>query len=314
VDEVVVLADGAVPGALPANCRFRSFRAGTRFGRGVRFASALTRELARGRPVAVVAHMCPIYAVLAAPLARPRRVPVLLWYTHPTASRVLRAAERASTRVLSVDARSFPFPSAKLVAIGHGIDVDAFPCRDDPGGGERLRVLALGRYSAVKGYDRLLQAARLVADDGLDVEVEIHGAVSNAAERAQRDELERLAAGAGGRVTIGEAVPPAEVRRLLARADVLVSPTRAGSADKAVLEAAASCVPVLAASPAFHGLLPPELHFGADDPAELARRLAELWRLGPEGRRKLGAGLRDAVVRGHSADSWARQVLEVAAS
>src|ERR671930_2795705 len=91
VDEVAVLAGGAVPGALPPNCRVRSFAAPTKVGRGLKFEAALAEEL-RARPVAVVAHMCPIYAVLAAPLARALGVPVLLWFTHWRASRIPRAA------------------------------------------------------------------------------------------------------------------------------------------------------------------------------------------------------------------------------
>ncbi|HXG76905.1 MAG TPA: hypothetical protein VNJ53_10075, partial [Gaiellaceae bacterium] len=39
VDEVVVLADGVDPAALPANARARSFHAGARSARGARFAS-----------------------------------------------------------------------------------------------------------------------------------------------------------------------------------------------------------------------------------------------------------------------------------
>ena len=129
VDELVVLADSAVEGALPDNCRVRLFRSGHRVGRGLRFESALSRELARRpRPGAVLAHMCPIYAVLAAPLARPLRVPVLLWFTHWRRSRLLSTAERLSTLVLSVDQRTFPLDSNKVVAIGHGIDVTDLPC------------------------------------------------------------------------------------------------------------------------------------------------------------------------------------------
>ncbi|MGL6280353.1 MAG: hypothetical protein ACRC50_12465, partial [Gaiella sp.] len=95
VDEVVVLADAAVPGVLPGNCVVHPFRASTRPGRGARFGTALARALAgTPRPIAVVAHMCPIYAVLAAPVARPLGVPVLLWFTHWRASRLLRLAER----------------------------------------------------------------------------------------------------------------------------------------------------------------------------------------------------------------------------
>src|SRR5919108_6365932 len=93
VDEVAVLTDSAAEGVLPSNCRIRTFRALGRAGRGARFEAALVRELPRLRGGAVVAHMCPIYAVLAAPLVRPLRIPLVLWFTHWRAGRLLRAAE-----------------------------------------------------------------------------------------------------------------------------------------------------------------------------------------------------------------------------
>ena len=62
VDEVVVLADTVVPEALPENCRARSFAASSQAGRGARLLAALAPELTR-RPVAVVAHMAPVYAL-----------------------------------------------------------------------------------------------------------------------------------------------------------------------------------------------------------------------------------------------------------
>ena len=80
VDEVVVLADRVVEGALPDNCRVHSFAASSQAGRGAKLVAALAPEVAT-RPVAILAHMAPIYAVLAAPLARPLRVPLLLWFT-----------------------------------------------------------------------------------------------------------------------------------------------------------------------------------------------------------------------------------------
>jgi hypothetical protein len=164
VDEVVVLADGAVPGVLPANARARTFRARRKAGRGLRFETALARELRGLRGGAVVAHMCPIYAVLAAPLVRPLRVPLVLWFTHWRASRLLQAAERASSAVTSVDERSFPLPSRKLRAIGHGIDLAEFPCAR-PREGEGMRLLALGRYSTAKGLDVVLAAVNLAGPD-----------------------------------------------------------------------------------------------------------------------------------------------------
>ena len=189
VDEVVVLADRTLPGVLPENCRSRSFAARSRVGRGLRFEEALVAELAhRPKPAAVVAHMCPIYAVLAAPLARPVGTRVLLWYTHWRASRLLEAAERLSNVVLTVDRRTFPLASPKVRPIGHGIDLGEFPCTERAHPSD-LRAVALGRYSAAKGLETVLRAVRLALDDGLDLRLEVHGPALTAEEREHRAEL-----------------------------------------------------------------------------------------------------------------------------
>jgi glycosyltransferase involved in cell wall biosynthesis len=316
-DEVVVLADRALPDVLPANCRVRSFGARTRIGRGLRFASALSAELARKpKPAAVVAHMCPIYAVLAAPLARPLGVRVLLWYTHWSVSRTLRAAGRVSQVVLTVDRRTFPLRSPKVRAIGHGIDLDEFACSRDGGEHAGLRAVALGRYSRAKGLEVVLRALRLALDDGLDARLEVHGPALNPAERAHRVELERLVEelDLGRRVKLGHAVLRAEVPDVFARADVLVNNMRAGATDKVVYEACASCVPVIASNPAFDTLLDDELRFDREDARGLADRMLALGRRSPEERHRLGEALRRQVAASHSVGSWADAVLEAAAS
>jgi len=312
VDEVVVLADGAVEGVLPPNCRVRTFAARAKALRGARFETALARELPGLRGGAVVAHMCPIYAVLAAPLARPLGVPLVLWFTHWRASRLLRAAERASTVVTSVDARSFPLDSRKVRGIGHGIDLSEFEC-SPPRGGTGLRLLALGRYSPAKGLDVILRA---LAQTGPDVELSVHGPTLSAEESAQRATLEALVAdlGLGGRVDLGAPVPRSGVAALLAEHDVLVNNMRAGAPDKVVFEAAAACRPVLASNPVFDSFLDPEQRFARDDPRELADRIRVVQALGAEERAELGRRLRERVEAGHSVESWARGILEAAGS
>ncbi|HSJ94041.1 MAG TPA: glycosyltransferase family 4 protein [Gaiellaceae bacterium] len=311
VDEVVVLADGAVPGALPANCRVRTFRARTRAARGFRFAVALARELRGLRGGAVVAHMCPIYAVLAAPLVRPIGVPLVLWFTHWRPSRLLRAAERASTAVASVDSRSFPLDSTKVHAIGHGIDLTELPCAPPPGDAAGVRLLALGRYSPAKGLDVVLRA---VAAVGEGARLDVHGPTLSDEEKRHRAELERLAAELPleGRVTLGDAVPRADVPGLLATHDALVNNMRAGAPDKVVYEAAASCVPVLASNPVFDALLDSAQRFARDDPGELADAIRGLAAMSAAERSALGGRLRERVAEGHSVQSWARGILEAA--
>jgi len=297
VDELVVLAQSGTAAELPAGVDLHTFDAASRVRRGMTFERALARALPAD---AVVAHMVPLYVVLAAPLVRPRRIPLVLWFTHWKPSALLRVAERLSTAVVSVDRRSFPLESAKVRAIGHGIDVSEFPCvpwRD----ARPFRAVVLGRYTPAKGLRTIFEAARMV--DGLALEV--HGAALSELERRHRRDLD------GFGVELGEAVPRAEVPELFARADVLVNNMRAGAPDKVVYEAAASCLPVLASNPVFDELfgdLP--LTFSRDDPAALAERLRWLASLPVAERAQIGRTLRERVVARHSVESWADGVME----
>lgn len=316
VDRVAVLADGAAPGVLPPNCRVRTFGAGSRTVRGLRFAAALAAELrtARREPMAVLAHMCPIYAVLAAPMARPLKVPVLLWFTHWRTSTLLREAERLSTAVLSVDRRSFPLPSAKLVVTGHAIDLDEFACADPRAGDGVFRALSLGRTSPAKGYETLLAAARRALDVGLPLRVSIHGPSLTREEQEHRRLLERRIEelNLGTEVELGPPVSRAQVSKLLGGCDVLVNAMRAGAPDKVVYEACASCVRPLASNPVFDGLLPQTLRFEEGNSADLALRLLELSRQDPDERTALGRTLRERIEREHSVGRWAEAVLAAA--
>ena len=315
VDEVVVLTDGAVPGVLPANCRVHEFGAGSQAGRGARFTVALARELLqRPRPVAVVAHMCPIYVVLAAPLVRPLGVPLLLWYTHWHASSLLRVAERLVTDVVSVDVRSFPLPSPKVTPIGHGIEVAEFPCPERPVPGPVQRVLQLGRTSSAKGITEVVRGIAEARRRGLDARLLFHGPSLTPAEQAYRGEVAALVAelGLDDNVTIGGPVPRSEVPALLAATDVFVNNMHAGSPDKAVFEAAASGVPVIASNPVFDSLLEPQWLFGREDAGSLADRLQAVVALTRDERAATGLRLRARVLESHSVASWAEGILRVA--
>jgi glycosyltransferase involved in cell wall biosynthesis len=288
-DEVTVLALRAVPGALPANCRVRTFGARTQAGRAGRFTVALAREL---RPQAVIAHMSPIYAALAAPLCLPARVPIVLWFTHWRDSRTLRIAERVAKAVATVDRSSFPFASPKVHAIGHGIDVSEFPCRPQPANDPR-RALALGRTSPAKGLEAIVEGARLAG-----VDLEIRGPSETEEERAYRAQLG---------VPVADAVPRSELPGVFARTDLLVNAAAEGSLDKVVFEACASCVPVLASNPGFASLLPEELRFERGNAQQIAEKL-RAFAARPD-REALGHELRARVEREHSVEHWADAML-----
>jgi glycosyltransferase involved in cell wall biosynthesis len=298
-DEVVVLAQSGEGAGLPGNVSVRSFGASSRPARIWRF----ERELARALPAeAVVAHMIPAYVLLAAPQVRPRRTPLVLWFTHWKASNTLRAAERLASAVASVDKRSFPLESSKVRAIGHGIDLHEFACTAHPVN-SHVRALVLGRYSPAKGIETILRAAKQA--DG--VEVTLHGVALNELERRHRGELEQLGFELGG------PVPRSDVPRLFAEADVLINNMQAGAPDKVVYEAAAACLPVLASNPVFDELFDGyPLSFDRSSPESLADRLRWFSQLDASEREEIGRALRKRVAERHSVESWADGILATA--
>lgn len=316
-DEVVVLADRAVPGALPANCRVRRFASRSRAGRGMRFAAALLAELRRRpRPAAVLAHMCPVYAVLAAPLARPLGTRVLLWYAHWHRTRTLELAVALSSAVASVDERSVPVRSPKVVGIGHGIEVADFACEPPPPG--PLRAVALGRYSAAKGLETIVRAVALARARGLDVRLACHGTATRTGEQGHLLELQALVAelGLGSAVTLGPPIPRSDIPALLARSSLLVNNMRPGAPDKVVYEASAACRPVLVSNPSFAELLDdldPRLRYPLDDAEALAAALEHVAALSPDDAGALGRRLRERIVERHSVGSWAGAIVRLAA-
>jgi glycosyltransferase involved in cell wall biosynthesis len=301
VDELVVLARRVDRGALPANCVAHSFSAPTQALRGARYGALLAAELVR-RPLAVVVHMSPVYALLAAPLARPFRVPILLWFTQQAGGERLGRAERVVASILTVDERSVPLVSAKVVPIGHGIDVAALPCVP-PVAPPLRRLLGLGRYAPVKGWDTVVRALPELPGATLA----IHGPTLTDRDRVCLSELEQLAdsLGIADRVSFGKAVSYMQVSSLFSEFDALVNATIGNAADKVVYEAAASCLPVFAASPVFDKLLPSELRFPAGDSGALAERIRAYARVD-------GNVLRKRVSEENSVDGWAERVLAAA--
>ncbi|MDQ7857905.1 MAG: glycosyltransferase family 4 protein [Armatimonadota bacterium] len=287
-----------------------------RVRRGLRYLASLEATHRRYRPHALLAHMCPQYLVLAAPLLQLHRTPGVLWFAHPRDSALLRRAERAAAAVLTSLPGAFPFPSPKLLKVGQGIDVSRFTCVPPAPGGEVLRLLALGRLSPAKGLDTIIKGVSKARDAGVPVVLRIVGPATTPAEEAYARTVVRLAAGSGGAVSVEPAVLPVAIPDLFAEVDLLVNGMRAGSGDKVVFEAMAAGRPVVYSNPCFDPLtegLSLRLRYREDDAADLAERLRELWEAGPDLRAEVGGALAERVNEAHGLDGWADRVIRVLA-
>lgn len=260
------------------------------------------------------AHMITIFSILAAPVLRPRRIPIVTWYAHPSVTPTLKLAHLASNRMVTSLPSAYPYKHDKLTIIGQGIDTKIFA--PVPGVvSEPRSVLCVGRISPVKDHGTLLRAVAK-----LDCRVTIIGATAGAKDEAFLASLHALAAELGitQRVNFVPSVPPTELPAHYSRCDVHVNLTPAGFGDKVAWEAMSCARPCLVANTEFRETLgdyPDDLLFKHGDPDDLAAKLSALLARSDEDRAKIGQHLRSQVERLHSLPALAESILnEVAAS
>ena len=346
VDHVAVLALSVGAANLPANVSLYSMgkeRSANKLFLLRNFYRHLWRLLRRREVDLVFVHMVPRYAILAAPLARLFRVPIVLWNAHGTVSRYLRLAHRLVAVVVTASPESFRINSPKRIVTGHGIDADYFTAAEQEptatADGRRLQtcatdaatdgdialasagskvLLTVGRLSRSKDYGTIIQALDLLRSQSpdLDVCLRIIGTPFFADDRAYLTELEEMVRELAleAQVTFIGKVPNRLMVDEYRRCDVLINASHTGSIDKVVLEAMACEKPALTCNESFAPVLANHegmLMFAPSDPAELAARLSSVLALGESRRSELGRTLRQIVVDDHSVAGLTDRFVEV---
>ena len=282
-------------------------RGAGRLQRFVNFSRVVAPLVLRRQVDVVFVHMCPVYAVLAAPWAKLRRVPMMLWFTHKSVNWKLKLAHWLVDWVVTASPESFRLPSDKVVVTGHGIDIEVFKPAEGPRPERPFTVLSVGRISPVKDYETLVMAADILVNqrEQRDLRFVVVGDVSMPEQVSYREWLlaEVRRRGLADRFEFVGAVPHRQVVGHYQQADLFVNLCPTGGVDKAVLEAMACGIPVLACNEAFEDLLGGfslKLMFGVGDGEELANRLADFLNLSNNDRRGLGSELRDRVASEHN--------------
>jgi glycosyltransferase involved in cell wall biosynthesis len=275
----------------------------------------LVREVLNERRIdACFAHMAPLFTVLFAPFAWRHRIPVLLWYAHPTVSPTLRAAHALADRCVTANSASFPLRSDKLFIVGHGIDTDAFTPPRHIAAHYETTAVAVGRITPRKRVHDMIEAVEILQREReMQLRLELIGGPATEADHEYLAQLRHLAASRGvdhavrfrGPVPFDE-MPPYYHRGMLS---LNLSDT---ALDKAILESMASgCIPV-SRNPAFealangHGLewLVPER-----GPHELAGRIGAVLDRARDDRDSLVARLRGIVTEEHSLSTLSDRVI-----
>ena len=298
--------------ALPDNVFVHSMGKERGAGRAVKtlnFARIMNKLVLTRKVDVVFAHMCPVYAVLAAPYCHLRNMPLLLWLTHGADNAMVRLSYQAVDKVLTASPESTALRGPKVVPTGHGIDTNVFapaPCASS----DVLTVLSVGRVSPVKDYPVLLRATGMVRrqKNVPDFEVSIVGACYSDSDREHKKELETMLEreGIADMVHFRGATQHHEMPGWYNGADLFVSTSLTGSIDKAVLEAMACECAAITCNTSFErvfGNLADDLMFPAGDAEALAARMTRFLSLTADERADLAKRLRNIVCSDHSLDA-----------
>lgn len=283
--------------------------------RAVEFYHLLFRILRNDRIDACFSHMIPIFTVLAAPVVKVKKIPVVTWYAHRQVPLILKLAHCLSDRIVSINESSYPYRHDKLVVLGHGIDTELF-CPDGTEPAHPPLLVSVGRLSPIKDPLTLVEAVRLLRQAGHEVRCALVGDAPER-DRAYAETLRQRVRelGLDGVIEFVGAVPNREVAHWYrcCFAHVNCSPAD-HSLDKAVLEAMACARPSLSSTRGFRetmGQWARDLLFRHGDAVDLARKLELLLKLNRKKWEEMGNGLRQSILARHSLDRLADRLVDL---
>lgn len=255
-------------------------------------------------------HMMPLFTLLAGPVLKAKRIPAALWYAHNHRPAILGAALAFVDRAMASTRTAFPIETSKLRVIGQGIDTKRFHPQERAVDDAVLRLITIGRTSKIKNIDLMIRAVARLRDalPGVPVRFAIVGEPLSDQDKAYVDSCRALAAALGidDLVEWQDPVSFAEVHTAYHRGGIFLSANDNGL-DKAILEAMASGLAVVAMHPALKAPLGP---YYAKDESAFGEALINLASVDQQTRRTIGSRLRRYVESEHSLTQLGKRVAE----
>jgi glycosyltransferase involved in cell wall biosynthesis len=272
----------------------------------VEFYKSLARVLREGEIDVCFSHMMPLFTVLAAPVLKLARVPIVMWYAHPSVTWTLKIAHACSDRIVSSIHTSYPYKHDKLSVIGHGIDTGIFLPDPDVKEQNLATILCVGRLSPSKDHPTLIKAVWLLRQRmSVPVQAVIIGGPGSSRDeayvRSLREQVRML--DLDGIVHFDPPIRLSDLPRLYRQCAVHVNLTSKGFVDKVALEAMACARPSLVANEGFRetlGEFSESLTFRFGDPEDLAGKLLKVLRLSSRDREEMGRYLHCRIAELHS--------------
>lgn len=240
----------------------------------------------------VFVHMNKEYVLLGGLLWKLWNKKILLWYVHKAVGWHLWVAEKLVDKIFTASKESFRLSNKKVEITGHGIEVSQFenPMSEIKQG--ELRLLTVGRISAVKDLKTIVKAVGALCQQLLEqgfspdykISWTIIGEPITSSDRVYQNELEQLKnkSGVSWFLNFMGGISHAQMPLQYWRHHILIHTSRTGSIDKVVLEAMASGRIIISSSEAFADLAKEGLiyTFPAGDHKALAKKIEEIYKSG----------------------------------
>lgn len=229
----------------------------------------------------VFVHMNPIYLAIGGFIWAFLGKPMYLWYTHRNVDLKLRIASLFVKKIFTAVPESCRIAKKKVVALGHGVDVNHFNMEKKPFG-TPLRLLHVGRITPIKNCDVLIDALGILREHGTQAEIHFVGEAIYKEDKKYKKKLEKQIRkkDLGPFVHFDGAIPYNDLPSVAyAPNDILVNLTPTGGWDKVVLEAYACNRYALTTNDAYKSFFGEYTNQGIvsfNDPKELALKISAL--------------------------------------
>ena len=203
----------------------------------------------------VFVHMNPEYVVLGGLFWRLWNKKIGLWYTHKAINLKLRIAEKFTNKIFTASKESFRLRSKKIEIMGHGINTVAFQPQNQKlkTKNQKFQIITVGRISAIKNVDILIEVAKILRDKNSNFEINIIGAPISEKDKIYFEKLKDLIKEKKleNYINFLGSIPHKNINKFYQEADLSINLCSTGGMDKAVLESMACAVPVIALNKTF---------------------------------------------------------------
>ena len=245
--------------------------------------------------------MNPIWMVSGGVIWKILRKKCFLWYTSKGVTLKLKVAEKLADKIFTASPESFRIKSKKVIVTGHGIDTELFKPLEHQQltTHNEIRILSVGRIAPVKNYEVLIEAAKILKDEGVKFVAMIVGEtpLDKDKEYAKKIKLEITDYQLQNHFNFVGKVEHKNLPSHYLSHDIFVHLSKTGSLDKTLLEAMACGMNVLSSNDAAKAFLPPGLVFNENNAGELADKIKGA------SQHKIDGKLREFVVENHNLDN-----------